>query len=250
MLILAQLLEGRLLVRISSSNARRKMSLWSPNSTQNSTWVRSSDLGEQRTWLNTATANNNEKERVRGNSSSSSCTKSTDSPASSKQAKPARSERARDSLSQPCTAAAVAQRARVIDGVRHICGQRQPESKGGQLFIQIMGEYRNDIKVYDGIRQMDVNKVQHVPMRGMRGVRRAYFIESCVKLALNDALHGGMHVQSANIDLVNHRLLRLQHHHLVDVERAEEMLSPCKVINQENFRFLSNLTYSYPSGAP
>ena len=224
------------------------MSLWSPNATQNSTWVRSSDLGEQRTWLNTATANNNEKERVWGNSSSSSCTKSTDSPASSKQAKPARSERSRDSLSQPCTAGA-AERARVIDGVRHICGQRQPESKGGQLFIQIMGEYRNDIKVYDGIRQMDVNKVQHVPMRGMRGVRRAYFIESCVKLALNDALHGGMHVQSANIDLVNHRLLRLQHHHLVDVERAEEMLSPCKVINQENFRFLSNLTYPYPSGA-
>ena len=172
MLILAQLLEGRLLVRISSSNARRKMSLWSPNATQNSTWVRSSDLGlgEQRTWLNTA--NNNEKERVRGNSSSSSCTKSTDSPASSKQAKPARSERARDSLSQPCTAAAVAQRARVIDGVRHICGQRQrqPESKGGQLFIQIMGEYRNDIKVYDRIRQMDINKVQHVPMRGVEQI--------------------------------------------------------------------------------
>ena len=44
MLILAQLLEGRLLVRISSSNATRKMSLWSPNATQNSTRVRSSDL--------------------------------------------------------------------------------------------------------------------------------------------------------------------------------------------------------------
>ena len=45
--------------------------------------------------LRLRSANNNEKERVRGNSGSSSCTKSTDSPASSKQAnaKPARSER-------------------------------------------------------------------------------------------------------------------------------------------------------------
>ena len=54
-------------------------------------------------------------------------------------------------------------------------------------------------------------------------------------------------ILSSNIDLMNHRFLRLQHHHLVDVESTEGMLSPFKVISQENIRSLSNLTYHIPT---